>query len=225
MNVERSHPIIRAIVRGGGGSVHDELKVAGLSWLLNNGYPAADFEVGGFDVLGISRSEDPLNCRVVIDAKASKGDLSNHFSKGHIADCNIHEAFSRYASLHYIIAREGVIKADAVHDPWGLLEEQESGAVVVTKEALTRAFIPEKKSTENDDLFEMACRVASILGRMTDRRECDAILKIAPKTFLDKGEAGKAIMKMREVLVRSCLTFETLYGYNPLARGYLEGKF
>jgi hypothetical protein len=224
------HPIVKRILRGGGGSEHDKLKVLAWQWLVDNGYEIVDFEIGGFDVLGLkdpgtahggkARKFDISGGSVVIDVKASKPDLYNHFKKDHISDCDIDGKFSEYGSYHYILAQKGLLPVDAVHDPWGLLETDGS-KTVVSKQAPSRAYIGDF----NECLYKISSRATAFLGALIAQPEiADKIGKHAHKTFLNRDAAAGVIGSLRDTLTRYCLTFETLYGYNPLGRKYLDGK-
>ena len=220
---EEMHPILKAIVRGGGGKDHDLLKLVGYLWLMDRGCDIVDCEAGGFDVLGIELAQpgkyardplDRLHSRTVIDAKASMGDLLNHFRKESIPRCDINGKFSALANYHYIIARRGVVKVDAVHSPWGLLEH-EGGAVTVAKSAEYRAYVG-----GNEDLIYVSVRATKLLSSfMKTPSHLEEVKKSLPaqtKKLLSSEDGAKNhIRSIRKHLSGLCTTFEVLYGYSP----------
>lgn len=220
---------VKALLRGGGKSEHDTMKLAAWSWLRSEKYELIDFETGGFDVLAISagrgpgrggnlRPADPfarLQTRVVVDAKTSMSDLYNHFKKDQIPDCDLKGKFSLYGNLHYIVARKGIIKQDAVHDPWGLLE-YDGSKVIVTKEAPYRAFIGQ----DGDELYDLACRAEKLLRAIVANPSAGIKLeqKIDPAILKDKDRAEAALLAQHEELAKALQVFQYIHGYNPVRR-------
>src|SRR3990167_6530142 len=90
-------PSLKILTRGGGSSEHDIAKLNGWHWLFSRRYSVIDFEIGGFDILGLNPEPSDFLCeRVVIDAQTSKAGLVSHFRKSHISDCDIDGKFSKY---------------------------------------------------------------------------------------------------------------------------------
>lgn len=217
-------PVLKVLLRGGGGKEHDLLKAVGYLWLIEEKCDIVDCEAGGFDVSGVVLSapsryrNDPLkgvNHRKVIDAKTSVSDLIHHFRKDVVAHCDIDGKFSTCANEHYILARRGVLKADAVHDPWGLLEYVE-GNVCTVKEAQYRAYIG-----DNDDLLDGAVRMSKLIASFMDQpsllKEVKTKLPEQTRKLLhNEADAKEHIKALEKELVRVCTTFEVLYGYHPL---------
>lgn len=164
---EQEDTLLKVLIRGGGGKDHDLLKVVGYLWLMEQKHDIVDFEAGGFDVLGVTLGKRPkynagplaaLGRRVVIDAKTSMTDLVAHFRKSIVEACDIEGKFSSCANKHYILARRGVLKPDAVHAPWGLLEYMD-GKLEEAKEADFRAYVG-----EGDDLLDVAVRTSKLIA-------------------------------------------------------------
>jgi hypothetical protein len=207
------------------------MKIAAFYWLMDLRYDIADFEIGGFDVLGISRRHSSgeraslgstrsqeldyirtLSGRMVIDAKTSMGDVYNHFKKDHVPACDLDGKFSRYANLHYLIARKGVVKAEAVHAPWGLLEYNQ-GLVKITKEAEGRAYIGHEAEVE-----DIAAKFSQFMRSVFKYPKSWNCVKniIDPKILLDEIKASTQLVLAHRQLVKACASFQYLYGYNPL---------
>lgn len=214
-----SHPIARSVLRGGAGEEHERLKLAALEWLWWEGYVSVDFEVGGFDVLGIRKPLGLLGSRVVIDAKISRSDARAHFRKRHIPDCDVDGKFSKYAAKHYLIAPEGLLPADLIQPPWGLLETNQAMEVTIKKVAEERAYVGDP----HGELFEISARWTAFLREIiATPKATEEISREAGKWILNREEAQQRISELKDDLVRKCATFETLYGYNPLRKRYLE---
>jgi len=217
---------VKALLRGGGKSEHDTMKLAAWSWLRSEKYELIDFETGGFDVLAIHRTKtrrvnraiDPLEelaTRVVVDAKTSMSDLYNHFKKDQIPYCDLKGRFSTYATMHFIIARKGVLRSDAVHDPWGLLE-YDGSKITVTKDASYRAFI----GHDDDELYDLACRSEKLLRAIVANPSTGIKLeqKIDPAILKDKEKAEAALLEQHEELAKALQVFQYIHGYNPVRR-------
>jgi len=56
-SLEPLDPILKVLLRGGGKQGHDLLKAVGYLWLMEKKNDFVDFEIGGFDVLGIVESK------------------------------------------------------------------------------------------------------------------------------------------------------------------------
>jgi hypothetical protein len=222
---DQAPPLLRAMLRPGGGPEHEQLKMAAWLWLVSDMWEVADFEIGGFDVLGLRFHEHTsdyyLDSRIVVDAKASMNDLIAHFRKDQIPKCDIEGKFSEYANLHYIIAKVGRIKPDAVYPPWGLLEYNGS-EVTVVKPAEPRAYL----GSRNDTLREIAKRQTKIFGAIMQSREPEKLIKEPRKLELlkDEGRAREYILGLHDRIAKMCMAFECLYGDNPLAERFIKVK-
>jgi hypothetical protein len=220
---------LKVLLRGGGGEEHDRMKLAGWFWLAEQGFKLIDFEVGGFDVLGLDyaltaegrrrRYEDPLDLirdRIVLDAKASMSDVYGHWKKASIPDCDIRERFSRYANLHYIISRKGVVNPEAIHPPWGLLE-YDGSVVIVKRAAEERVYIGE---TVQEAALDLATRTEKMLRAIIKHPSLAEAMKTAidPKVFLEEKVAKQELVALHNELLRGFSTFEHLYGYHPINR-------
>jgi len=217
-------PILKVLIRGGGGKEHDLLKAVGYLWLIEEGYDIVDCEAGGYDVLGVILAKpsrylrDPLkglHRRCVIDAKTSMGDLVHHFRKDIVSNCDIDGKFSTCSNEHYILARRGTVKVDAVHDPWGLLEYVDGGVKEV-KKAQYRAYIG-----DNEDLMGVSVRMSKLIASfMNDPKSLRDVKEQLPdetrRLLYDKDTAREHIRNLQSQLVRLCSTFEVLHGYHPL---------
>lgn len=215
-----SAKLLEILLRHGGCIEHERMKLAGWAWLLDEGYPIIDFEIGGFDVLRIApslRREDFL--RTVIDAKTSMQDLVHHFRKDSIPNCDVEGHGSWYADHHWILAPTGIIKPDAVHSPWGLLEyHNDTHLVVVAKKAERRIYLGDQQK----DIEQIARRKTQFMHSFLLEPNVRLAIKrrIPGKILLNKDNAEKDLNALHGTLVKYCGAFEILYGYNPLAQAY-----
>ena len=224
---EKLPALMRAMLRPRGGDEHERLKMVAWLWLVSEGCEIADFEIGGFDVLGLRFPNDGtsrayhLDHRIVLDAKASVADLVAHFRKDQIPGCDIDGKFSEYANLHYIIATAGRIKPDAVYAPWGLLE-YDGAKVGVTKEAEARAYL----GSRNDELREIASRTTKLFAAMLDNKAMARRASEPRRNELLKSErnAREYIEGLQDRLAKLCTAFECLYGHNPLRDRFVRVK-
>lgn len=225
-HLDKIEPLfLRAFLRGGGSDEHARMKIAAWYWLTDQQHEIIDFEIGGFDVLGMMRRQKKsdqvsrmLSGRIVVDAKTSMSDVYNHFKKNQIQLCDIDGKFSEYANFHYLIAKSGIVKVDSVHEPWGLLEYTD-GMVKVTKVASPRVYIGSGKEAE-----DVAVQFGLFLRSMFQYPKSWNVVKevIEPKVLLDEKKASTQIILSHRDLMKAITSFQYLYGYNPL-KNEIEG--